>query len=187
MELEGIKNWWKDVTEGPIGWAIYLALGVVLALLLNSALGFALSTDYPVVTVESDSMEPVLYPGDIVFVRSIDEYETGDVIVFDGWKPTPIIHRIVSKSERTEDGFYVESWEDFDEITPEEMRDYHSDAEDVDRLYVTKGDNNPTCDQCQGRGEMVVDEHIHGRMTLRVPYLGWLKLGAVRLGETITS
>ncbi|MFP4116975.1 MAG: signal peptidase I [Candidatus Aenigmatarchaeota archaeon] len=185
MELEDIKNWWDDVTEGALGWIIYLALGVALAIILNAAFGFVLSTDYPVVTVESNSMEPVLYPGDIVFVRGAEKYETGDVIVFDGWKATPIIHRIVSKSERTNDDLEVETSKGFDEMTSEELKDYHKDAEDEERLYVTKGDNNPTCDQCQESGEMVLDDDIHGKMVLRVPYVGWLKLGVMRFGEAI--
>lgn len=179
--MEELKQWWEQTTEGPLGWIIYLAIGVALAFMLNWGLGVAMSTDYPVVTVESDSMEPVLYPGDIVFVRSVDEYEPGDVIVFDGWKPTPIIHRVVSVSHRTEDGFEVSAWDGFDEITEEEMMEYHEEAEDVDSLYVTKGDNNPTCDQCQGTAEFVTPDDIHGRKVFRVPYLGWIKLGSMRI------
>ncbi len=179
-QLAELKRKWNEITEGPLGWAIYLAIGVAMAFVLNIGLSIAMSTEYPVVTVESDSMEPVLYPGDIVFVRSSDSYEPGDVIVFDGWKPTPIIHRIVSMSERDNDGFEVSVWEDFDEITEGELMGTHVDF-DEDRIYVTKGDKNPTCDQCQGVGEFVLDEDIHGKKMFRVPYLGWIKLASMRL------
>jgi len=186
VELKLIKEWWYDVTEGPIGWVIYLAIGVGLAILLNVGLSFVLSTDYPVVTVESDSMKPVLYPGDIVFVRSVEEYKSGDIIVFDGWKVTPIIHRIVSISERTEENISVDVWKDFDGITVDELKEIHYDKDDVDFLYVTKGDNNPVCDQCEGTADMVFKEDIHGKKIFRVPYIGWIKLGGVRLVNIFT-
>ncbi len=185
-ELEDVKEWWNDVTEGPLGWIIYLALGVLLAIVLNAGLSSALSTDYPVVTVESDSMKPVLYPGDIVFVSGSQDYSPGDIIVFDGWKPTPIIHRIVLKSRRTEETFDIQTWEDFDDIRESDMRGYHEDV-DVENMYITKGDNNPVCDQCQGTGEIVLDQHIHGKKILRIPYLGWIKLGSLRFAELLTA
>jgi len=187
VELENIKNWWREVTKGPLGWVIYIALGVALAIALNSGLSLILSTDYPVVTVESDSMEPVLYPGDIVFVRSVEEYEPGDIIVFDGWKQTPIIHRVVSRSRRTDGTFEIDVWQDFDEITEEEMRDRHLELKDEDFIYVTKGDNNPTCDQCQATREMVLNRHVHGKQVFRVPYLGWIKLASMRFVGVVTA
>ncbi len=163
-----------------MGWIIYLGIGVALAFLLNVSLGVLLSTDFPVVTVESDSMEPALYPGDIVFVRGVDSYDPGDIIIFDGWKRTPIIHRTVSASRREDGVFEVLVWQDFDEITEEELIEMHKDIES-EEVYVTKGDNNPTCDQCQNTADLVELEDVHGRKLFRIPYLGWIKLFTTRL------
>lgn len=165
--------------EGPTGWVVYLLLGVALAVLLHWGLSTALSTEYPVVTVESDSMRSTLNPGDIVFVKSAEEYEPGDIIIFGGWREIPIIHRVVSRSRKVDGSIQVESWEGFDGIQDNQLREAHESIES-DILYVTKGDNVQDSDQERG-ADFVTPEDVHGREILKVPYLGWIKLGASRL------
>lgn len=180
-ELDKIKKRWEELTRGPTGWVIYLVLGVVLAVLLHTGLGAAFSTNYPVVTVESDSMRPTLNPGDIVFVRSVEEYQVGDIIIFDGWKQTPIIHRIVSKSQRTDSGFNVTTWKGFRGVSEEELIETHKQVK-FDTIYITKGDNNNNYDQNPSKTkEYLVNEDIYGRKIFDIPYLGWIKLGSMRL------
>jgi len=77
---------------------IYILIGIVLALGINQGLAFALSTDMPIVAVQSNSMVPYFNKGDMLILRGIpqEQLSVGDVIVFD--QPsggTPIVHRIV--------------------------------------------------------------------------------------------
>ncbi|HKZ45292.1 MAG TPA: hypothetical protein VJ343_01150, partial [archaeon] len=46
----------KKITDGPMGYIIYAALGVFIAFLINQTLALALSTDLPVVAVVTSSM-----------------------------------------------------------------------------------------------------------------------------------
>ncbi len=76
----------------------YVIVGVLLALFLNQGLAFALSTDMPVVAVESNSMVPTFYKGDILILQGVpsDQLSVGDIIVFSvPSEDTPIVHRIV--------------------------------------------------------------------------------------------
>lgn len=140
--LKKIQKAWDKYTEGWLGSIIYVFLGFVIAYLMNVALGFALSTDTPVVAVVSYSMVPSLDKGDMIFVTGGD-VKMGDIIIYDvsAYK-YPIIHRVIK-------------------INP-------------DGTLETKGDNNP--------GQIYFEhnikkEQIHGKVLLRVPYLGWVKIG----------
>ena len=77
---------------------VYIILGVVLAFGANQGLAFALSTDMPVVAVESNSMKPIFQKGDILVLQGVssEELEVGDIIVFSSTnQDVPIVHRIV--------------------------------------------------------------------------------------------
>ncbi len=77
---------------------VYIILGVVLAFGANQGLAFALSTDMPVVAVESNSMKPTFQKGDILVLQGVssEELEVGDIIVFSSTnQDVPIVHRIV--------------------------------------------------------------------------------------------
>jgi signal peptidase I len=76
----------------------YIVVGVILALGINQGLAFALSTDMPIVAVESNSMVPEFYKGDMLVLQgsSQESLAIGDVIVFDPPSGgTPVVHRIV--------------------------------------------------------------------------------------------
>lgn len=184
--MQGLKEKWKELTEGPAGWIIYLLLGVVLALALNKGLGLALSTRYPVVTVKSGSMVPTLNVGDIVFVYGRGEYRPGDIAVFDGWRKAPIIHRIVAKTEKGKTGgVKVKISEGLNSISRRDLKKIAQEATSRN-LYVTKGDNNPICDQCPGSGkDFLTRGEIYGKEIFRIPYLGWIKLGTLKVLDAL--
>jgi len=135
----------------------YVLLGVVLAFLINQGMAFALSTDMPIVAVESNSMVPTFYRGDILVLQGTQpqDLNIGDIIVFSprsaqtnidpltGQSTSfPIVHRITK-------------------VNP-------------DRSFQTQGDANP--------GQLYFEKHIepsqiHGKSVLIIPYLGWVKIG----------
>lgn len=182
--MRDLKDKWERITEGTSGWIVYILLGVGLALLLQNGLSLAFSTDYPVVTVKSTSMVPELRVGDIVFIRGKGNYEPGDVVVFGGWRRTPIIHRLVAEVRAGEDGkIEVRTYENFDQISENNLKDIISQSSS-NNLFVTKGDNNPICDQCAGKG-FVKPEEIYGKKIFKVPLIGWVKIGFVRIVNLI--
>ncbi|MFC2143814.1 signal peptidase I [Candidatus Aenigmatarchaeota archaeon] len=76
----------------------YVIVGVLLALFLNQGLAFALSTDMPIVAVESNSMVPTFYKGDILILQGVasSDLVAGDVIVFSPPnQQIPVVHRII--------------------------------------------------------------------------------------------
>lgn len=80
----------------PYSTLLYIILGVVLAFGINGGLALALSTDLPIVAVESNSMVPTFNQGDILLLQGKDAYQKGDIIVFSPTEGvTPIVHRIV--------------------------------------------------------------------------------------------
>ncbi|MEM5871806.1 MAG: signal peptidase I, partial [Candidatus Aenigmatarchaeota archaeon] len=139
-------SWKKDVKET----IVYIFLGVFLAFGINFVLGQALSTDMPVVAVESNSMVPTFSQGDILVVQGVksnEEYKdflkVGDIIVFSvEGRSVPIVHRII-------------------EINP-------------DWTYQTKGDANSGQHQFE---KSIKPEQIHGKVIMIIPYLGWVKIG----------
>lgn len=76
----------------------YVIIGVLLAFGVNHGLAFALSTDMPIVAVESNSMVPTFYKGDILILQGVpaDQLDVGDIIVFSPPKQDiPVVHRII--------------------------------------------------------------------------------------------
>ncbi len=125
-----------------------------------------LNTETPVVVVESGSMEPTIYRGDLLIVRGIPASEIrngtiedmdGDIIVFDAqgvWSnppAEPIVHRVVDK--KFEDGI----WQ-----------------------FRTKGDNNLLTDQ-----GWVPEDNIFGVVVFKIPWLGWVKIFLTESGLLI--
>lgn len=118
----GVHKIWKKFTDSWIGSVI---LGVVFAFLFYQFLGIALGTELPVVAVVSASMQhdnaDVTYYqwlqnkygynrsyvnswpitggfaiGDMPIVQRSNNYQVGDVIVYDAGQKAPIIHRVVA-------------------------------------------------------------------------------------------
>lgn len=136
--------------SGTKGTLVYVFLGVFFAFAINMVLGQALSSDMPVVAVESNSMVPTFCQGDILIIhgaRNPQDYNSmlkvGDVIVFSAeGRDVPIVHRIT-------------------QINP-------------DGSFQTQGDANTV----QHPFEKHIDpQQIHGKVVMIIPYLGWVKIG----------
>jgi signal peptidase I len=125
----------------------YVLLGVILAFLINQGMAFVLSTGMPIVAVESNSMVPTFYKGDILVLQGAQQQELkiGDIIVFSSPRcktNSPIVHRITK-------------------INP-------------DGSFQTQGDANPGQIPCEN---YIRYNEIHGKSILIIPYLGWVKIG----------
>jgi signal peptidase I len=80
----------------PYSTILYIVFGVLLAFGINQGLALALSTDLPIVAVESNSMLPTFRQGDILLLYGQESYEVGDIIVFSPSEgATPVVHRII--------------------------------------------------------------------------------------------
>ena len=138
----------------------YIILGVALAFGINWGLAFALNTDMPVVAVESNSMVPTFYKGDILVLHGTGtgQLKVGDIIVFSpSPEQTPVVHRIVA-------------------VNP-------------DGTYQTKGDNNNgqlpfekriEASQIHGKTILIIPYLGWlkiGLMEYALPNLLWLLLG----------
>ncbi len=77
---------------------LYILLGILLAVGINQALALGLSTDLPIVAVESNSMIPTFRRGDILILQGFpaEQLKVGDIIVFSPPnQEIPVVHRIV--------------------------------------------------------------------------------------------
>ncbi|MEF8776357.1 MAG: S26 family signal peptidase [Haloarculaceae archaeon] len=183
----------------------YDVLTSVLAVLLVGGFLFAVSGVWPpLVAVESGSMIPNMHQGDLVFVMEehrfagdgavadtgvvtaasggATEYRTfggyGDVIVYspDGnVDRTPIIHRAILWVEKGE------RW--FDEADSDDVPGHVSSCAELQNCpaphagFITKGDNNGEYDQANGLSAPVRPEWVVGTAEIRLPGLGWIRLG----------
>ena len=86
------------------------------------------------------------YKGDVIILYRTKNLEVGDILVFQGNKPQPIIHRI------------VKAWE-----------------EDGQDFYQTKGDHNSDSSE-PIQEMKISKERLLGKGLVRIPYLGWLKI-----------
>jgi len=113
-----------------------IALLVILSVL-------PLPSDYNLYVVFSNSMNPTIQAGDLIFTKKTNDYQTGDIITFlptSYTKPSEsITHRIVSKKE--EGGV---------------------------NYYTTKGEANPGSDP-----NPIPEDNIKGKYLFRIPFLGY--------------
>ncbi|MFB6101169.1 MAG: S26 family signal peptidase [Haloplanus sp.] len=189
-------------TDGPllILRETALSVGAVVAVGL---LLFAISGVWPpMVAVESGSMEPHMHKGDLVFITDPERFAPdtaregtgvvprvrarevgywkfggyGSVIVYDNPEDAgpPVIHRAQ---------FWVKEGENwYDRANPE----YVGADDGCDEMpncpapnagFVTKGDANGQYDQVNGISDPVKPAWIVGIARVRIPYLGWVRLG----------
>jgi hypothetical protein len=87
--------------------------------------------------------------GDVILLwrANRDNLEVGDVLIFQGSKPQPIIHRI------------IKIWD-----------------EDGEYFYQTKGDHNNGMISGVYGEEKISESRILGKGLFRIPYLGWMKI-----------
>jgi len=202
---------WLATTDNPWVEFVREIVSSALVVLLIGALLFAVSGVWPpLVAVESGSMQPHLYRGDLVFVMSPHRfppkaavghtgvvpyqvavgtnYRTfgsyGSVIVYD--QPNvagpPIIHRA---------RFWVnkgENW--YGKANPNYIRSSECGATPQDHMpncpaphagFITKGDANPVYDQVAGIASPVEPSWVKGTAEFRIPYLGYIRLKFAKL------
>ena len=145
----------------------------------------------PFVSVISDSMEPNLTRGDIVFIVQNDRFteqgsidgisvknqadRKGDVIVYypDGNRSkTPIIHRAVMHVKTGEnwvkraDPRYLTS----------NSCEFTANCPAPNSGFITLGDANNLYDQDADLSAPVKSEWIVGKSQVRIPFLGWIRV-----------
>ncbi|OVE74600.1 signal peptidase I [archaeon D22] len=203
-----LKKFWDFVwnDDSALSWVLNIIVAVVLIkFIIYPVLGFVLATPYPIVAVVSGSMEHdgnfdqfwgeqgLFYEkkdyrigkeefrdfpfhngfntGDIMILYGTkpENLKIGDVLVFQGArenpKAYPIIHRII-KIENTSQGL----------------------------VFETKGDHNVNLiNSCESFGRDCVfesdirEEQILGKAIIRIPYLGWVKIGAFEAVQKVRS
>ena len=189
-------------------WIVNIILAVIIIkFIIYPVLGLALGTSYPIVAVVSGSMEHKIITheagqipnvcghsfdyekklvfdeywnlcgdwykdknitkeefknfkfsngfntGDIMILgrSNPDKIKLGDVIVFESNSPDPIIHRVVQIIQI--DGKYY---------------------------FTTKGDHNEAINNGVGE-EKISEDRVLGKANIRVPYLGYVKIGFVKM------
>jgi signal peptidase I len=192
--------WYEDSVAS---WIVSILIAFVLIkFVIYPGLGLVMGTQFPVVAVVSESMEhngsfdqwwsgtPAqpgqedLYlefnitkqefqefplhngfnKGDIIILVGTkpEDIKLGQVIVYWGGKQYPIIHRVV-------------------EIDHDQYGDlYFQTKGDHNRGQITPNLMNPYLNE-----KNVTTNQIVGRAVLRVPYLGWVKIGFVNLLNAI--
>ncbi|MBW2996396.1 signal peptidase I [Candidatus Woesearchaeota archaeon] len=199
MDIKKIlkKIWWFIWEDNSIwSWIVNIILAFILIkFVVYPVIGLIFSTSYPIVAVVSGSMEhdgsfndwwesgalcedsscnqAIYYQnfgitkqdfqnfrfkngfnqGDIMLLRGVkpEKIDLGDILVFQSTRPDPIIHRVI-KIEKRNTTYY----------------------------FQTKGDHNLA--SYPGLKEIEINENrVIGKAYLRVPYLGWIKIGAVKL------
>ncbi|MBT6773980.1 signal peptidase I [Candidatus Woesearchaeota archaeon] len=87
--------------------------------------------------------------GDVIILwrANKNNLDVGDVLIFQGSKPQPLIHRV------------VKVWE-----------------EDSQTYYQTKGDHNSGSISGSLGEEKISEDRLYGKGVIRVPYLGWIKI-----------
>jgi signal peptidase I len=164
-----------------------IAIALVIALVLGSyfGLGFALGTETPIRVVESGSMcttvggcdgfsdvfTQTLHIGDLIFIQKINaedynaNYPNSDIIVYENPNlqsnvgATPIVHRIVAKYQVNGTWYFQ---------TKGDGNGVHWPANVSSSQY----DSNMLWNSGQG----VTQDHVLGKVIMRVPYIGWITL-----------
>ncbi|PVX25562.1 MAG: signal peptidase I [Candidatus Bathyarchaeum sp.] len=139
---------------------IMIAAVIISVLVFWYGLGFVLRTGNPILAVASESMEPVLYKGDLIVIEGIEDIDDiqvgfkdaeqpGDIIIFH--KPTDpdelIVHRAIEKIDKA-DGTYV---------------------------FKTQGDNERT-NRHPDPWEIGEDDIVGRYLDIKVPWLGNIAL-----------
>jgi signal peptidase I len=181
---------WHD--NSAASWIVNIILAyLIIKFIVYPGLGLIFGTNYPIVAVVSNSMqhngvpfdqwwaanedyylelnitkaEFETYPfengfnrGDIMilFGKKPEDIKIGEIIVFQSKKPYPIIHRVISKTN-------MSMW-----------------------VFQTKGDNNKAQIRDSELDETrILEKQILGRAAVRIPWLGYVKIWAVDLLNSI--
>jgi len=160
----------------------------------------------PMVAVESGSMRPHMYRGDLVVILEAHRFadpaavqgtgivpyqvaaetgywkfgDYGDVLVFaDPMRGgSPVIHRARFWVGADVNWVAMANTAHLPDVTCGDVPTCPTEHAG----FITKGDNNPYYDQAQGIARTVKPEWIRGRAVLRVPWLGHVRLFFSQVG-----
>ncbi len=184
-------RWWES-NIGKGGWAKMIAeflYAVIVAVVLYKLLSFLLGTPRPLVVVASSSMEPTLYPGDILLVVGVDPCEVNATTVevnvtkhplrpedvnlvvagtvpMVNWKPLPPRGEVIVYEDRIR-GRDIVHRAILKVVTPKGC------------YLLTQGDNrrtNPLPDQFGGIYPFLVSDEVLGKPVLVIPRVGIVKV-----------
>ena len=179
----GAKEKFEKLTEGPLGYVIYAAFGILIAFMLNQGLAYGLNTDLPVVAVISGSMtHDSTTP--VVFYQWLEQNLGYNQTYIDSWP----IH----------DGFLIGDLPIIEGATSYNVGDvivYSISGQNVpiihriirinaDGTYTTKGDHNPSLLPFEGS---VQKSQIHGKVIFIIPKLGYFKVALTRIVGATSS
>lgn len=91
------------IFKGIVGWILYVAILVGLIVGIPKGLAYVLKTDYPMASITSGSMWPILKKGDLIFIEGVDaenDIKVGDIVVYQNPKGFTI-HRVVEMDDTT--------------------------------------------------------------------------------------
>ncbi len=198
-EQSPLKRFWNFLwyEDSVSSWVVSIALAFILIkFILYPLLGVVFGTQFPVVAVVSDSMEhnqdfeswwsrhedyylrynitrtefsgysmPTGFnKGDLILLVGTDaeDIERGDIIVFWGGKAYPIIHRVVGISGTEPVHFATKGDNNLGQIVAPGL-----DERDIPAWQSCSEEKDGKC------------EILLGRAVLRIPWLGWVKIGFV--------
>jgi signal peptidase I len=94
----------KNIAKVLLEWVVYILIFLVIVWGVPKALVYMLHTDYPIASITSGSMWPVLKQKDIVFIRGYTgnkaDLKIGDIVVYRNEKGFTI-HRIIELRDST--------------------------------------------------------------------------------------
>lgn len=182
-----LKKLWHFLwhEDSLLSWVVNLLLAFVLVkFVIYPGVGFLLSTSYPIVAVVSGSMEhngqsfaawwegASWYKEQDMTKEQFSQFpfrngfNKGDIMVLQGIEPKAIKRGdvVVYESSR--------------HVNPIIHRVVKITEEEGLYSFTTKGDNNPAPDR-----DVVREEQLQrtGKAVLRIPLLGWIKIGFVQL------
>lgn len=132
-----------------------IAIAACIFFLIQGGLYAALGVFPPYRVINSGSMEPTYYEGDVIFIKKVDpsDLHVGDILVFESKGGSiPIVHRIVDIAE-----------------------------EDDILYFVTKGDNNAFRDTYYYPLKGIPESKIIGVPVLKIPKIGLISVYLRRL------
>ncbi|KAF7086175.1 hypothetical protein CFC21_089501 [Triticum aestivum] len=129
----------------------FLVMVFALFVLMPEGMVLVTGVKSPAMAVLSESMEPAIKKGDMVFVHNMSNapFREGEIVLFrvDGFEH-PIVHRVIKVQEHRDTG---------------------------ETQILTKGDNNSVDDHfLYASGQLWLQPHdIIGRVAGYLPYAGW--------------
>ncbi len=190
MNLSDVKKTWKKTwhfiweEDSLASWLVNILLAFVLVkFIIYPGLGLLLGTNYPVVAVVSGSMEHLGYGfedwwsiNERVYEDNfnISEEEFNNYIFIDGFNRGDLIVLVGAKEIDRGDVIVFRGAGSEPIIHRVVIAEYRNDS----FFIQTKGDNN-----FGSRGDEIniTQDRIIGKAKFRMPYLGWFKLGFLKL------